>query len=351
MGGTLPEWAQRQRLALPGAVAGLGIIPGMQWIIPFAGPALEWETLGAPWRDLRLPHLDAWVHACRPVRDAPQPDTQPELSFSPPHEQAWAGALGLQVADGLAPLGGWQAARLGLPEDGRTWARVSPAHWQLGTEQVTMLAPDVLALDEAESRALCEAVRPLFEEDGYTLLWCEPGLWLVSHPELAGLPCASLDRVSGRNVDLWLNPDPRARRVRRLQNEVQMLLYTHPLNEARAARGDLPVNSFWLDGCGPVPTAEVLARGAGITQEERLRAPMLAGDLPGWQRAFEALDEAVIGPAWAAAQRGEAVSLTLCGERAAVTLATPGPASLWQRWRRAWRGSPSGAAQICLAGL
>ena len=37
------------------------------------------------------------------------------------------------------------------------------------------------------------------------------------------------------------------RRVRRLQSEVQMLLHTHPLNAAREDRGDLTVNSFWLD--------------------------------------------------------------------------------------------------------
>lgn len=325
----------------------------MHWIIPFAGPALEWDALRAPWRDMRLPHVGAWVSACQPVVAPWQAGaSEPELSFSATHEQALAQALGLVVADGLVPMGGLAAAQAGLPADGRVWARVSPAHWQLGTEQVTMLDPTHLALDEAESRALFDAVRPLFEDDGYAMVWQSPLQWLVSHPDLTELPSASLDRVSGRNVDLWLNPDPRARRVRRLQNEVQMLLYTHPLNDDRAARGALPVNSFWLDGCGPVPEQSVLERLPQIRLEELLRAPMLAGDVEAWQRAFESLDDEIVRPAWAAAQAGEDVRLTLCGERYAVTLAAPTQASgLWQRLRRAWAGVPADSAQACLAGL
>jgi len=40
----------------------------------------------------------------------------------------------------------------------------------------------------------------------------------------------------------------------RIFNEIQMLLFAHPVNEAREARGELPVNSVWLwgGGCSPV---------------------------------------------------------------------------------------------------
>jgi hypothetical protein len=33
-------------------------------------------------------------------------------------------------------------------------------------------------------------------------------------------------------------------------NEVQMLLFAHPLNDAREARGESPINSVWFWGCG-----------------------------------------------------------------------------------------------------
>lgn len=63
-----------------------------------------------------------------------------------------------------------------------------------------------------------------------------------------------------------------------LMNEMQMLLHEHPVNEAREARGELPLNGIWLWGsgrlapastqfksmAGNLPLAQGLARHAGI---------------------------------------------------------------------------------------
>ena len=110
--------------------------------------------------------------------------------------------------------------------------------------------PHNLHLSAQESHTLFEAVRPLFETEGWVMAWGAPARWYAAHDSLDGLPCASIDRVIGRNIDLWLPPTPQARLIRRLQNEVQMLLYQQPLNDARVGQGALPVNSFWLSGCG-----------------------------------------------------------------------------------------------------
>ena len=326
----------------------------MHWIVPFAGSA-AWGGDGA--RALQGLQSDALVglrglidaaggpegSPIERVLPAPAgPDASdapdPALSFTPPHERALAQAIGLDdLPDGAVPLGGLEAARAGLPADGRTWARLSLSHWHLGTEQVSMRDPDELELDEASSRTFLEALRPLLEGDGYTVLWRTPTLWLLSHPQLQGLACASLDRVVGRNVDPWLGastPDPRMRRVRRLQNEVQMLLHTHPMNAERESRGALTVNSFWLDGCGPVPEAKTLRRLEAVRVDTRLRAPGLRGDQVAWISALHSLDEEVLRPALEAARRGEPMAVTLCGERFARTL-RPGPArGLLGRLRR-----------------
>jgi hypothetical protein len=104
-----------------------------------------------------------------------------------------------------------------------------------------------------------------------------------------------------------------------------MLLHQHPVNDAREARGALPVNSFWLSGCGPAQPAT-----ADITIDDRLRAPLLAEDWAGWADAWRALDAEVLGPLVSRAEQGEPVSLTLCGERGWQRLDTV-PRSLWQR--------------------
>jgi hypothetical protein len=286
---------------------------------------------------------------------------EPELSLTPPHEHVKALAWGLTVTDGRVPWAALEAARLGLSgagagshagsdtgsDDGsiKAWGRLTPAHWQLGTEQITMLAPQSLALDSAASGAFLEAVRPLFETEGFELHATEAGHWLASHPVFTDLPCASLDRVIGRNVDLWLPADPRARLLRRLQNEVQMFLHTHPLNEDRERRGALPVNSFWLEGCGVAPAAQGAAGrawSADVIEDDRLREPALNEDWFAWSRAFAQLDEGPIAQALQAAGDGQSVMISLCGERQACTL-TPRPLTAWQRLRRGWR-QPSMAA-------
>jgi len=318
----------------------------MHLIVPFAG--VMSEAGRAAVRELALPHLTGaldgmglqWLAA--PAGADPE---EPELSLTPPHEHVKALAWGLTVTDGRVPWAALEAARLGLPGAERAWGRLTPAHWQLGTEQITMLAPRLLCLDSAASGAFLEAVRPLFETEGFELHATEAGHWLASHPVFADLPCASLDRVIGRNVDLWLPADQRARLLRRLQNEVQMFLHTHPLNEDRERRGALPVNSFWLEGCGVAPAAQGTAGRAwlaDVIEDDRLREPALNEDWFAWSRAFAQLDEGPIAQALQAAGDGQSVMISLCGERQACTL-TPRPLTAWQRLRRGWR-QPSMAA-------
>lgn len=265
-----------------------------------------------------------------------------EYSLTPPHERALAEALGLQGEDGALPWAARAAASDGIPPGDRAWGLLTPAHWSVGRDHVTLADPATLALDAAESRALFDAVRELFESDGWTLAWGAPLRWYGAHDSLDGLPCASVDRVIGRNVDLWLQTDtrrfPLARQVRRLQNELQMLLYTHALTDAREARGLLPVNSVWLSGCG----RQQPERGPAPTVDERLRAPLLAEDWAAWAEAWQALDAGLLADLLARAGCDEPVTLTLCGERShqAFTLR---PRSLWQRLQRRWQTAETAA--------
>jgi hypothetical protein len=232
------------------------------------------------------------------------------------------------------PFAARAAAADGIAPGDLAWGLLTPAHWHLGTEQVSLLDPVALLLSGDDSRALFDAVQPLFTSEGFVLAWGAPLRWYAAHECLQGLRTASLDRVLGRNVDPWLGHDPAARatlsRLRRLQSEVQMLLHTHPVNEQRAARGLLMVNSFWLSGCG-VMQAEV-APAPRI--DERLRASALAEDWAAWVKAWDTLDAGLLAELDTAARRGEGVALTLCGERSSATF-TGGSAGPLRRLRRA----------------
>ena len=170
-------------------------------------------------------------------------------------------------------------------------------------------------------------------KEGWTLRWGAATRWYASHPVLDGLPTASLDRVIGRDPDIWLSEDPDghplARRLRRLQAEVQMLLYQHPLNDVRSEQGLATVNSFWVSGCGRPPRTLTLPAATRVLDE--LRAPLLGDDMPLWLEAWRHLDATALVELTQALDAGHPVRLTLCGERHAVTLASTGTPSLGRR--------------------
>lgn len=301
------------------------------WLIPFAASLSEPCKHALPHLDAegRLPNLRALASRLGVVERS----EGDEYALSMPHERVLAAELGWPVGpdtDGRLPWAHWRAAQDGLQLDADAcWALLSPGHWLMGREHLTLLDPNALGLDEATSQALLEALRPLFEEEGWQLRWGAPTRWYASHPSLDGLPTASLDRVVGRNPDLWLSADPQdhavTRALRRLQAEVQMSLYQHPLNDRREAEGLPTVNSFWVSGCGRLPAGRPPAWPQSLTLCDDLRAGLLSDDMPVWVDAWQHLDATVLADLVQRLDAGQPLRLTLCGERHAVTLGTVTP--------------------------
>lgn len=257
-------------------------------------------------------------------------------SLSPPHERALAQAMGWAGADGCLPWAAHLAAQDGHDPADLAWGLLTPVHWRVGADQISMADPTALDLTADESRAMFDAIHPLFETEGWLLVWGAPLRWYVAHETLAELPTASLDRVVGRSVDAWMPDHPRARLIRRLQNEVQMLLYQHPVNEAREARGLWPVNSFWLSGCGHRQLVQQTP-GVGEPQvEDRLRTPAWHEDWDAWSQAWQALDREALAPVLEQVRAGRPARLTLCGDRHAQNWSTAADGSL-ARWLSRWR--------------
>lgn len=273
----------------------------MHLVIAFAAPGSDAGR--AAMQGLRLPRLQALIGGLDGERDEGD-----EWSLSPPHERALARAWGWAGGDGRLPFAAHHAAADDIDPGTLAWGELTPAHWHLGTDQVSLTDPAELLLDDAGSRAYFDAVAPLFTSEGFVASYGAPLRWYVAHESLAALATASIDRVVGRNVDRWLGSGKELRLVRRLQNEVQMRLHEHPLNTEREGRGGLPVNSFWLSGCG----VRQPSRGDALL-ETRLRSCALAEDWPGWAKAWAVIEEEL--PA------RRLTRLTLCGERSTTSFA------------------------------
>ena len=273
----------------------------------------------------------AWTHAASPaIQDSlqvlrrsqvMQRHTLPSHSRCTPHEWAYAQALQWPCEQGLLPFAAEHAALLGLScAADQGWAFIDLVHWEVNQGQVHLSSAGVVTPDE--DQAALQAMKPYFEEDGIELQALRPGRWLAASRHFKQLPSVTLSRVLDHDVAYWLDPDsvaaqsPSQRLLRRLQNEMQMLLYTHPINDHRP----VPINSFWWSGTGdwaqPHNTQVVL--------NTDLQAPFAAQNPKAWGVVWQQLAQELMAPALLAGHR-----LVLCGEDRHIGLQSP-PTGLWQ---------------------
>jgi hypothetical protein len=290
----------------------------MHLLIPYA------TSLAPPCQQaltqLKLPHLDALLRQLTLTRA----DTASTETLSPPHERALAAAQGLTGEDGLLPWGAWHAAQAGhaMATDA-AWAVITPCHWAVQTNHLTMIHPRALNLLETESRALFTAMQPYFAEDGIALHFDSPTRWLACGPQFAGLATASPYRVLGGKVDDWLPKAASAKHLRRLQQEMQMLLYTHTLTDARAALGQLAVNTVWISGTGALPALPKPVDASQLTVDNSLRDAAVREDWAAWATAWQHIDATHCATMLTQVRGDTACSLTLCGDQSAHTFTNP----------------------------
>ncbi|NDC61427.1 MAG: hypothetical protein EBZ60_05335 [Betaproteobacteria bacterium] len=249
---------------------------------------------------------------------------QAAYALNATHEHAFALAMGWPNPDGLLPLAAHAAKMQGLScPTNQGWAFLDLVHWAIQQGQVHVQAAGQIS--PAEDQALLEAIAPFALEDGIQLVPHLPGRWLAHAQHFKGLPSVSVDQVMGRNASPWLQTDEVAnqsdaqRLLRRLQNEIQMLLYQHPVNDRRQH----PLNSIWWSGTGDLsPMSDTQA----VHLHRALQPHHVALDPQAWGEAWQSLSQAVIGPALA-----DGHTLVLCGEQRQLRLkANP------DRWWRSW---------------
>ncbi|MEQ1534903.1 MAG: phosphoglycerate mutase [Burkholderiaceae bacterium] len=316
-------------------------------LIPFASisSALSSEAAAKYVQDLKLPNLRQLLSTLTLVDS----DIGTEESFSPPHERALARAQGLPVVDGGIPWAAQKAMSFGLElAQTQPWSFVTLCNSVVGMGSMTMEDPAQLPVSDAESRQLFSDMTPYFAEDGLTLHYLEPKLWLCCGEPLRSVRTASLDRVIGKDLRDWQPADGEAAKLRRLQNEMQMMLYINTVNNARSRVNAAVINSVYFHGNGELGgelNAE-LSGGSGkvstnittsVNMPRSLADAALKEDWPAWVLAWQVLDATACADLLKRVQAGEPVTLTLCGERSALTYELR-PKSALERLKSSFRG-------------
>lgn len=342
----------------------------MHLIIPYA--ASHAFTGPEVWTGWQLPHLQALLGQLQRQQVLQDPSPTP---LHLPHERLQAQALGWASQAVDLPWAAWHQAQQNL-HSAAPQAWMTPCHWQIGMDQVVMADPAHLHLSDEESQQLLQAMQPFLQEDGLQVTWYSALRWHVQGAMLADLPTASLDRVIGQNVKDWMPQHPAARPLQRLQSEMQMLLYNHPVNDARETRRQHTVNAFWLHGAGALPASVLSAAPSAapstaplhapfaappmtttvtvaVTVTDALRSSALQGDLQTWQQAWQQLDATLVADLLQHHKATSQGTLSLCSEHAAHTFAAA-PAAWHQRSARAFtrlfkKASPAAALQALVS--
>lgn len=141
----------------------------------------------------------------------------------------------------------WQQA--GNQATSGYWMYAAPVHLVLQRDTFSLAAPVPLPLETDEAQALTSALNQHFAAEGMRFFWLE-NRWFLRLDVDPNIATSSLEGALNKDINAFLPTGEGALRWAKFQNELQMLLFAHPVNLARE-RDHLPaVNSIWFDGGG-----------------------------------------------------------------------------------------------------
>jgi len=243
---------------------------------------------------------------------------------------------------GDTPIAAVSAAFDGLAEG--YWLRADPVHLRLQRDQLLLLAHSEISAEEAVQ--MCASLNEHFAGQGMEFFAPHPQRWYVRLDSLPDIRTRPISQVIGGDVRRALPTGADAAHWHRVFNEIQMLLFAHPINESRDERGELTVNSVWLWGaghsdgvspqknCGSASSDEVLVEmlaaaasvpysaWAGQWQDAEndggqllvwtgLRSALQSGDLAAWRNALQDFESGYAQPLWQALRDGKIARVQL----------------------------------------
>jgi hypothetical protein len=133
------------------------------------------------------------------------------------------------------------------------WLCATPVHLETRRNALVLADPAMLEITADESAAFALTLADHLREENITLHAPQPDRWFLRSNAPPAVTTSSLAAATGRDVRPFLPQGPDSPRWHRILTEIQMLLHSHPINDAREALGQLPVNSVWLWGGGTLP--------------------------------------------------------------------------------------------------
>lgn len=132
--------------------------------------------------------------------------------------------------------------------DAATMWMATPLHLAAGLTTLHFDARGILRLPSGELEELALDFSRAFHDVGLVPL--TSGEFLLLQSVTPAATTTEPARIVGGNVAAALPQGAGAPALRRLGAEIEMWLHEHPVNVARARRGELPISTLWLWGGG-----------------------------------------------------------------------------------------------------
>ncbi len=153
-----------------------------------------------------------------------------------------------------APVG-WAADFRGPPPLGVL--RIDPVCLMPGPGGVTMAGQQRVDIDPEEARRLCDSLADAFRDRGIGVRLATPDRWYMTLPHAPDVPWWAPETVAGGSLLDYMPDGDGGSELRRIVNEIQMLLHEQPDNQSRRERQVPEVNSVWPWGWAERPVPKV----------------------------------------------------------------------------------------------
>jgi hypothetical protein len=235
------------------------------------------------------------------------------------------------------------------PDVPGAWVCIAaPVHLVAGMTNVTMDEQGVLRLSDAEASALAADFNRVFADAAVKMTVGRAALLLCVFDRELDVTTHEPEAVAGRDVFDFQPRGADAVRLRRLMSEMEMWLFDHALNRARATNSLPPITGLWLWGGGSA-NVELPCPGGWVAGQDPLFAafgnqpslPIEPGSgvvvtarRPG-SAGWDETETRWLLPAVAGLREGRIERLELSGGDRRITLTR---ALNWRFWRRprAW---------------
>jgi hypothetical protein len=131
--------------------------------------------------------------------------------------------------------------------------RADPVHLRADQACLRLFDSTSFSLAPDEAQALVAAFNAHYADRGWRLEAPVPQRWYLAMDAAPEIATVSPLQMAGRDINTGLPGGDDRLQWHALLNEVQMLFHAHPVNAARAERGEPAINSIWPWGGGYLP--------------------------------------------------------------------------------------------------